>query len=94
LSSARAALLDILEDEEDLNKRKEMIWSLSSIGGEGVREKIEELLAMEGDDSLVDILEEAQENLLLTEGLDQFELMSFDDGDLEEMNTGYSTPEK
>ncbi len=37
LESARPVLLDILEDEEDLEVRRELIWALSRIGGEGVR---------------------------------------------------------
>ena len=47
LASARPILLDLLEDEEDLELRRELIWALSKIGGEGVRDRLEEILEAE-----------------------------------------------
>jgi HEAT repeat protein len=78
LASARASLLDLLEDEEDLEMRREIVWSLSKIGGEGVRDKLEELLDSEPDDEEADFLEEALDNLLFTEDLNRFEMFDFD----------------
>lgn len=83
LAPARIALLDLLEDEEDTESRREILWSLSEIGGEGVKVKFEELLDTEEDDEQVDFLEEALENLLLTEDLNQFDLLDLDDTDLD-----------
>jgi HEAT repeat protein len=77
LSSARATLLDLLEDEEDLEMRHELIWALSKIGGEGVRDRLDELLEIEEDDSEADFIEQALDNLTFTEDmgiLDMFDL--------------------
>jgi len=80
LDSARPVLLDMLADEEDTETRHEIIWILSKIGGEGVRDQFEELLEMERDEEEADYLEEALENLDFTE-----EVMSgFDLLDIEE----------
>jgi HEAT repeat protein len=89
LSSARAALLDLLDDEEDLGLRRALIWALSKIGGEGVRNKLDELLEIEEDDEEADFIEEAMENLSFTEDV-QFTLLDLDpdedfpDDDLQE----------
>jgi HEAT repeat protein len=81
LASARAALLDVLADEEDVEMRHEVIWALSKIGGEGVRERLEELIDLEADDEEADFLEEALENLLFTEEMSQFTMFDFDPDD-------------
>jgi HEAT repeat protein len=78
LSSARIPLFDLLEDEEDLDRRREIVWALSGIGGEGVRTKLEELLDIEEDEIEVDFLEETLENLLLTDDLNQFDLLEIE----------------
>lgn len=78
LSLARLPLLDQLEDEEDLELRREIIWALSRIGGAGVRQKLEELLDGETDDEEAGFLEEALDNLLFTEDLNQFEMFDYD----------------
>ena len=77
LTSARAALLDLLDDEEDEEIRRHLVWSLSKIGGEGVRDKLEELIEIEGDGDEADFLEEALENLSFTEDA-QFDLFGAD----------------
>jgi HEAT repeat protein len=73
LGSARSILLDLLDDEEDLSIRRALIWALSKIGGEGVRDKLDELLELEEDDEEADFIEEAIENLSFTEDA-QFDL--------------------
>jgi len=73
LGSARPILLDLLDDEEDPAIRRSLIWALSKIGGEGVREKLDELLELEEDDEEADFIEEAIENLSFTEDA-QFDL--------------------
>lgn len=84
LGSARSALLDLLLDEEDSEMRRSLIWALSKIGGEGVRDKLDELLEIEEDDEVADFLEEAIENLSFTEDA-QFNLFApASDDDLRE----------
>jgi HEAT repeat protein len=78
LASARPILLDTLEDEEDLELRRELIWSLSKIGGEGVRAKLEEILEAEEDDEEADFIEEAMDNLSFTEDMSKFDLFDLD----------------
>ena len=85
LPSARPILLDLLEDEEDLEIRRELIWALSKIGGEGVRGRLEEILEVEADDEEAGFIEEALDNLTFTEDLAQFDLLDLDpDADLDE----------
>jgi HEAT repeat protein len=79
LESSRAVLLDILEDEEDLGVRRELIWTLAKIGGEGVRAKLEELLEIEEDDEEADFIEEAIDTLSFTEDMGNFSLIDVDD---------------
>jgi len=81
LSSARQTLLDILADEENLDTRREFIWALSKIGGEGVRQQLEELAAAEMDEEESDFLEEALDNLTFNEELASFEMFDFDAGE-------------
>jgi HEAT repeat protein len=78
LSSARPALLDLLADEEDLEIRREIIWALSKIGGEGVRARLEELLEMEEDEEEADFIEEALDALNFTEEKGPFDLLDVD----------------
>jgi HEAT repeats len=78
LAAARPILLDSLEDEEDLELRRELIWALSKIGGEGVRDKLEEILEAEEDDEEADFIEEAMDTLSFTEDMAQFDLFGLD----------------
>jgi HEAT repeat protein len=85
LASAHPILLDLLEDEEDLELRRELIWALSKIGGEGVRDRLEKILEAETDDEEADFIEEAMDNLSFTEDMAQFGLFDLDpDIDLRE----------
>lgn len=82
LGSARTALLDLLADVEDLEGRREIIWALAKIGGEGVRTRLEELLEMEEDDEEAEFIEETLEILNFTEEMGPFDLLDIDpDGD-------------
>jgi HEAT repeat protein len=83
LKSARPVLLDALEDEEDLEGRRELIWALSKIGGEGVRNRLEELLDVEPDDEEAEFIEEALDNLAFNEDTGMFELFDFEPDDEE-----------
>jgi HEAT repeat protein len=78
LESTRLVLLDLLEDEEDLEVRRELIWALSKIGGEGVRAKLEELFEIEEDDAEADFIEESLDTLSFTEDMGGFSLFDVD----------------
>jgi HEAT repeat protein len=85
LSSARPILLDMLEDEEELEMRRELIWALTKIGGEGVRDRLEEILEAEADEEEAGFIEEAMDNLTFMEDLAQFDLLDLDpDPDMDE----------
>jgi HEAT repeat protein len=82
---AREALFDLLEegtDDDDLYFAA--IWSLTKIGGDGVRNLIELALEETDDPDEVNFLEEALENLDFTEQVNMFDLMSFEDDDQED----------
>ncbi len=81
LRSSRPFLMDQLEDEDDLEIRRHLIWSLSKIGGEGVRNRLEELLEQEPDDEEADFLEEALDNLVFNEQTAQFDMFDFEPDD-------------
>lgn len=78
LESARPVLLNILDDEDEPEVRRELIWALSNIGGEGVRAKLEELLEIEEEDEEADFIEEALDTLSFTEDLGSFSLFDVD----------------
>jgi len=85
LPASRQALLDLLEDEEDPEPRRQVIRALSRIGGEGVRDRLEEVLLAETDDEEIEFIEEAMDNLIFTEGLEELDMFDFDpDKDLDE----------
>ena len=75
LSSARVRLLRKLDREKDEYLRSELIWALSQIGGEGIEEKFEQLLAKTDDDDEASLLEEALDMLNFTNEVADFELM-------------------
>ena len=78
LSSARVRLLRKLDREKDDYLRSEMIWALSQIGGEGIEDKFEQLLAKTDDDEEATLLEEALDMLNFTNEIADFELMEVD----------------
>lgn len=79
LKSAREKLLDDLrEGIDDFDLRMATIWSLSQLGGEGVREQIEELMENCQEDEECQYLEEALENLSFTEDFNLSNLFDFD----------------
>jgi HEAT repeat protein len=84
LTSARKLLFQVLEEEEDDEITSAAIWSLSQVGGEDVRVYIENLIDLAEDDEQAEFLEEAMDNLVLTEEMSRFDLMSFDPNDEEE----------
>ncbi len=75
LQTARPVMLDQLEDEEDFLTRRAIIWALSKIGGEGVRDRLDELMESEADDEEAEFLEDALANLDFTEDNPFFNLL-------------------
>ena len=79
LAVARQPLLEMLTEEgleEDTHFAA--IWSLSEIGGRGVREVLEALRDSSEDEEMTEFLEEAFVNLEFTEGLDQLDFLHID----------------
>jgi HEAT repeat protein len=76
-------LIELIEDSNE-EVRSAAVWSLSQIGGEGVREALETLLARTEEDSEMDFIETALDNLAFTEGHQPFSLFDFPKEDYEE----------
>ncbi|MBN2149390.1 MAG: HEAT repeat domain-containing protein [Anaerolineales bacterium] len=80
IAAARSKLYEMLKDD-DADVRMAAIWSLSQIGGEGVRPRLEQMLEQSEDDDEADLLEAALDNLSFTENGQSFNIF-----DLEETN--------
>lgn len=76
-------LIELLDDSDE-NVRKAAVWSLSQIGGEGVREAIEQLLEEADDYEEADLLQNALDNLSFTEDFQLYSLFDFSQKDFEE----------
>jgi HEAT repeat protein len=86
LKAARPLLLTLLEEEFDDAIMGAAIWSLSQIGGEDVRLYLQNLLDNVEDDSQAVLLEDALDNLTFTEDMSDFDLLSLDADDLDDLN--------
>jgi HEAT repeat protein len=79
LSSTRRILLDMLEEEaQDSDIRAAVIWSLSQIGGDEVRDTLEEILENTEDEEEIEVLENALDNLEFTEEVGIYGMIDFD----------------
>lgn len=80
LASAREPLLAMLDDGEEVDDDvfAAVIWSLSQIGGESVRERLEALADETDDDDEAEYIERALENLSFTEDFEIFDMFDFD----------------
>ncbi len=96
IKTAVPQLLKLLRDS-DIDVRMTSIWSLSQIGGAGVRSALESLLESTDDDEEADQIENALENLDFTEEMNDLALLdipedgddpsdSFDEGEDEEVD--------
>lgn len=79
LKPARQPLLNMIEDEQDDEVLQAIIWSLSLIGGEDVREYLQTLIDDTDDDDMLDFLQDALLNLDLTEDIEIFNLLAYDE---------------
>jgi HEAT repeat protein len=84
IEEARTILLKLLEDEDDDEVTAAAIWSLSQIGGEDVRPYLETLIDQTEDDDVIAYLEDALENLDLTEDLEKFDLLALNEDELDD----------
>lgn len=84
LASAREPLLSFLDEEiEDHEIKLAVIWALSQIGGEDIKEKFDELLSDAVDEEETEWIEKAIDNLELSssQGLDLLDFSPDDDSD-------------
>jgi len=80
IRESREDLLDLI-DQSDIDEEVyyAIIWSLSQIGGQGVKDKFEEIMESEIDDDLADFLENAMDNLAFNDGLGNFDLLDLEE---------------
>lgn len=83
LKEAVPRLIELLDDSDEAVRRASM-WSLSQIGGEGVREAMEELLVEVDEEEEIKLLESALDNLSFTEDTQSFTLFDFSGDDIED----------
>lgn len=86
LENARPIILNMLlegeEDDDDVIAAG--IWSLSQIGGDDVRVFLTDMLDKTEDEDIVGFIEDALENLDLTDDLEKFDLLALDEDELKE----------
>ncbi len=82
LGDAVQRLIELLDDSDE-DVRRATIWSLSQIGGEGVREALEELLEKADEYEEINLIESALDNLSFTEDFQLFSLFDFSENDIE-----------
>lgn len=82
LSEAIETLIELLDDTEK-GVRLAAIWSLSQIGGEGVRDSLEEMLENAEDSDEIALLENALDNLAFTEDVQLLPLFDFSESESE-----------
>ncbi len=86
MEEARQSLFNLLaEGTDDVDLYYAAIWSLTKIGGEGVRRLIQENLQEAEDQNEIQFLEEALENLNFTEEFNLFSLMDVEELDPESL---------
>ncbi len=78
LENARSLLLEQLDEDEDPEIWHALLWSLSQIGGDGLREQLEDFINMIDDPDEEDFLDEVIENLELTDQMASFTLFDLD----------------
>ena len=85
LSEAVPQLIELLDDPDD-DTRLASIWSLSQIGGEGVREILEKMWDAADNDRDFDFLESALDNLTFTEEVQLIPLFDFPETDVDNLD--------
>jgi HEAT repeat protein len=80
ISASVPRLVELLNDSDD-DVRLASIWSLSQVGGEGVREILQKMYEETEDDSEAELLESALDNLSFTEDLQLYSILDLPDLD-------------
>lgn len=80
ISEALPLLFELLDDPDE-NTRQASIWSLSQIGGEGVREALQQLYEEADNEQDAAFLESALDNLAFNEGIQMMPLFDFPEAD-------------
>lgn len=78
-------LIELLDDPDD-QTRLASIWSLSQLGGDGVRKTLENLLNEAQDDAERNYIESALDNLQFNEDMDLLPLIDFSDMEVPEFD--------
>ncbi|MEI7987913.1 MAG: HEAT repeat domain-containing protein [Chloroflexota bacterium] len=81
ISEARASLVDLIDDANQ-EVCLAAIWSLSQIGGKGVRKILQSRLSEAEDSEEIEFLESALDNLDFNEGIHDMSLLGVDEEDL------------
>lgn len=80
IAEAVPVLLEMLDDP-DTNARQASIWSLSQLGGEGVREALQAIYESSEDEQEIELVDEALENLTFVEGARMMPMFNFPEDD-------------
>jgi HEAT repeat protein len=83
LSDAVPHLIELLDDPDD-NTRQASIWSLSQIGGEGVRDTLQALYEETDNEQELELLESALDNLTFNESLQLMPMFDFPEAEDDE----------
>jgi HEAT repeat protein len=73
-------LVELLNDP-DVDVRASAIWSLSQVGGEGVRDVLEQMYEDTEDEEEAEFIESALDNLAFTEDMELFSIFDLDEDD-------------
>ena len=91
IAQARPTLIELLDDPDE-NTRASSIWSLSQIGGKGVREALEAFYERTEDDAELDLLDEALENLDFIESLELLPMIEVSEDEEDEQEDTFIPP--
>ena len=96
LASARESLLKKIAEPEDLDVdlRAAVVWSLSQIGGEGVREALDQLYDDTEDEDEAEYIEDALDNLSFTDDVESLGMLGFPINEEDRLNTIIDVNEK
>ncbi len=78
ITAVQPRLVELLDDPDD-QTRSACIWSLSQLGGEGVRQLLEQLLVESEDDNEREFIESAIDNLTFNEDMGLLPLFDLPD---------------
>jgi hypothetical protein len=81
ISEARSNLFDLVDDANQ-DVYMAALWSLSQIGGKGVRKVIQERIAVAEENDEIEFLESALDNLDFNEGIHEMNLIGLDEEDI------------